>query len=149
MARGRPATPTAIKIADGNPGNRPINTNEPKPKGVLTAPKTLSKDAKAHWTRIVFSMDAGVFAPPDEGLLASWCEARANHDTATTMLKNEPMVVLGSTGQLTVSPWIKIQSDMARLMISLAQQLGFNPAARAKLHAPVSDDDDTGGLTFN
>ncbi|MGU3456582.1 phage terminase small subunit P27 family [Brevundimonas sp. M1A4_2e] len=123
--------------------------NEPKPKGVLTAPKTLSKAAKAHWTRIAFSMDDGVFAPPDEGLLAAWCEARANHDEATFHLKTNPLVVPGSTGQATVSPWLKIQSDMTRLMISLAQQLGFNPAARAKLHAPVSDDEDTGGLTFN
>ena len=124
---------------------------EPKPKGVLTAPSTLSKGAKAHWTRITGSMPKGVYAVPDEGLLGAWCEARANHDEATKALKTEPMIVAGATGQPTVSPWIKIQSDMARQMISLAQQLGFNPSARAKLHAPVpdEDDDDTGGMTFN
>ena len=154
MARGRPSTPTAIRVIEGNQQNRPINKKEPKPKGVLTAPKTLSPGAKAHWQRITLSMPEGVYAPPDEGLLAAWCEARANHDTATAMLKIEPMVVLGSTGQPTVSPWVKIQSDMARQMVSLAQQLGFNPSARAKLHAPIPDVDEDGdniggSMTFN
>lgn len=35
--RGRPPKPTAIKELEGNPGKRPLNKNEPKPK--QTAPK--------------------------------------------------------------------------------------------------------------
>ena len=51
--RGRPPKPTAVKELEGNPGKRPLNKNEPKPK--QTAPKCpswLEPDAKKEWRRL-------------------------------------------------------------------------------------------------
>ena len=36
-AGGRPPKPTYLKVLEGNPGKRPLNENEPKPKP--SAPK--------------------------------------------------------------------------------------------------------------
>lgn len=33
--RGRKPTPTAIKMLEGNPGKRPLNTKEPKYKVII------------------------------------------------------------------------------------------------------------------
>lgn len=35
MTSGRKNTPTQLKVLNGNPGKRPLNQNEPKPKPVM------------------------------------------------------------------------------------------------------------------
>lgn len=45
--RGRKPTPTAIKVLEGNPGKRPLNANEPKPKKKAPrCPSWLEEEAK-------------------------------------------------------------------------------------------------------
>ena len=45
--RGRKPTPTAIKVLEGNPGKRPLNANEPKPKKKAPrCPSWLEDEAK-------------------------------------------------------------------------------------------------------
>ena len=36
--RGRKPKPTALKLLEGNPGNRPLNIAEPRPTGVPNCP---------------------------------------------------------------------------------------------------------------
>lgn len=45
--------PTELKIFEGNPGHRPIDENEVKPKKVFPRPPTwLSKEAKKEWRKM-------------------------------------------------------------------------------------------------
>lgn len=47
---GRKPKPTNLKLIDGNPGKRPLNGKEPKPKPVKpTCPTWLNVDAKKMW----------------------------------------------------------------------------------------------------
>ncbi|MDO1559813.1 phage terminase small subunit P27 family [Brevundimonas sp. 2R-24] len=148
MPGGRPPTPTRLKELAGNPGKRPINRREPKPTGGAVAPKTLSRDALAAWKRLIGSMPEGVYTVADEGLLAAYCEAVALHRRATAEVAAQGAVTTGSTGQLTVSPWVKIKSDQARLITAIGARLGLDPAARSslQLQAPDETPDEFGGL---
>jgi P27 family predicted phage terminase small subunit len=139
MPAGRPSKPTRLKELAGNPGKRALNKAEPKPTGILAPPKTLSKDATAIWRHVVGAMPTGVFTSVDQGLLTAYCEAYATHQRATIALKTEPLMVTGSTGQMVVSPWVKLRADQARLMITLSARLGFDPISRAHLAAPNGD----------
>jgi phage terminase small subunit len=49
MMRGKPPKPTVLKLITGNPGHRPINQNEPKPKAGCTKPSFLDEAASAVW----------------------------------------------------------------------------------------------------
>ena len=56
--RGRKPTPTAIKMLEGNPGKRPLNTKEPKPaKKAPSCPKWLEPEAKKEWRRLAKLME--------------------------------------------------------------------------------------------
>ncbi len=136
--RGRPAKPAALKALAGNPGKRPIKADTAVATGAAVAPKSLSKPAAAIWARVIGSMPSGVYAAADESLMAAYCEAVALHRMATTEAIKLPVTV-GSTGQLTVSPWVKIQSDQARLIMSLGARLGLDPASRQSLNVEDSD----------
>ena len=49
---GRKPKPTEMKRAQGNPGRRPLNNNEPKPTGIPQCPSHLNEVAKREWRRI-------------------------------------------------------------------------------------------------
>lgn len=136
--------PTALRVLSDNPSKRPLPKAEPKPTGKLTAPKSLTPKAKAIWTRVVHAMPAGVFTAADEGILAAYCEAKANHETATAHIAANGMFSTGSQGQEIVSPAVRVQSDNARLITQLGARLGFDPIARSGLSAAENNEDTEG-----
>lgn len=51
--RGRKPKPTAVKVLEGNPGKRSLNTAEPKPeKKAPRCPSWLEDEAKKEWKRM-------------------------------------------------------------------------------------------------
>ena len=72
--RGRKPTPTAIKELEGNPGKRPLNQNEPKPKKTApSCPKWLDKEAKKEWRRLAAKMEQmGVLSEVDMAAFAGY-----------------------------------------------------------------------------
>ena len=77
--RGRKPTPTAIKELEGNPGKRPLNQNEPKPKKTVpSCPKWLDKEAKKEWRRLAAKMEQmGVLSEVDMAAFAGYCQCYA------------------------------------------------------------------------
>ena len=52
VGSGPKPKPTKLKLLEGNPGRRPINDKEPKPKERLPqCPTHLSEEAKREWQR--------------------------------------------------------------------------------------------------
>lgn len=139
-------TPTALKIASGNPSKRPINKKEPKPKGSLTLPSTLSPLASKLWKRVVQAMPAGVFTQADEAALAAYCEAYANLLTATQEINRSGMFSVGSQGQTIVHPAVRIQADASRIIASLGARIGFDPISRSNI---VADEEEAGDDPFS
>jgi len=55
---GRKPKPTAIKVLEGNPGKRSLNTQEPKPrKKAPRCPPWLEEEAKKEWKRMAKQME--------------------------------------------------------------------------------------------
>lgn len=54
VQRGRKPKPTAMKVLEGNPGKRQLNSKEPKPvKKAPRCPNWLEDEAKKEWKRMV------------------------------------------------------------------------------------------------
>ena len=53
MTVGRKPIPTADKLARGNPGKRPVNQREPKPRpGLPRCPAHVTGEARREWHRM-------------------------------------------------------------------------------------------------
>ncbi len=131
--RGRPPKPTLVKEKTGNPGQRKLNTAEPKPNGEATAPKGMSKAARAVWDRIVFFQASGLYTPCDETILAHYCKSEALRAELEAELEKQPLMTPGSTGQMIVNPLLKQINDQIRLLKELGGELGLSPRARQSL----------------
>lgn len=144
----RIAKPTKIKEISGNPSKRPLNKAEPKPSGLPSPPTVMTTRAKTVWQRLVVSMPPGVFAATDSFGLAAYCEAVANHQLATSKIAKGDVEVEGSTGQKKASHWFAIQSDSARLIVTLGAKLGLDPTSRQHINAQGGSqvDDEFGNL---
>ena len=70
--RGRKPKPTAVKVLEGNPGKRSLNTNEPKPvKKAPRCPAWLEDEAKKEWKRMAKQMEQlGILTEID---MAAFC----------------------------------------------------------------------------
>jgi len=67
--------PTQLKILTENPGNHPLNLNEPKPRIILPElPAFLNKYAKEEWKRIAVALNRiGILSEIDVAALAAYC----------------------------------------------------------------------------
>lgn len=145
MAKGRRPLPTAVKKLRGNPGKRPPNTLEPKPK--LLAPKmpaNLSGLAVDEWKEIVpLLIELGVLSQVDGKALAAYCECFAQWRRAMEeveergILIEEPIVALVSGEvvgyKIKRNPAVSMANDQLKLMKSYLVEFGLTPASRGRL----------------
>lgn len=135
--RGPKSKPTELRVLEGNPGRLPINTEEPRPVGEPECPAHLSDDARAMWRQLMDSLPPGMITAADAPLLACYCEAWATHKAATEALQRgrdllgENLVRNGRP-----SPYLRIATEAARTMASLATRLGLSPADRTGIKGP-------------
>lgn len=135
----RLAKPTALKKLSGNPGKRALNKSEPRPLGDPSRPTALTPNAKKIWAKLVVAMPEGVFTSADNYLLAAYCEAVATHQLATQHLSTGDYETTGSTGQAKLSPWFGLQSDAARLIVTIGAKLGLDPTSRQNINTGTKE----------
>jgi phage terminase small subunit len=77
--RGRPPKPTHLKAITGNPGKRPLNEHEPRPKvEIPECPPELSPSAQREWNRLVDHLAAlRLLTSLDRAALAAYCGSYA------------------------------------------------------------------------
>ena len=75
--RGRKPKPTNLKVLEGNPGKRPLPTNEVKPqKKAPRCPQWLEEDAKREWKRMGKILEQmGLLTEMDMTAFAGYCQA--------------------------------------------------------------------------
>lgn len=136
MKRGPAPLPRAVKENRGNPGKRPLNNREPKPvEGAPSCPSFMSKEARAHWRRIVpLLRDMGVLAKCDIGVLAAYCESFAEFKQASIELQEGGKLTFTTDkGNVIPHPLVGIKNTAARNMHRFAQDFGLTPAARTRI----------------
>ncbi|RQR29406.1 phage terminase small subunit P27 family [Burkholderia sp. Bp9142] len=139
--RGRKPTPTALKIARGNPGKRPLPENEPMHTGEATAPEWLSAQAAAHWPIVAKQLgDAGVLTSVDTAALALYCEAFARWKHANDQVVKYGPVIKAPSGFPVQSPYLAIANRAHEQMTKLLIEFGMTPSSRSRVTKVPSDD---------
>ena len=142
--RGRKPKPTALKIAQGNPGKRPLNVHEPRPtKGMPSCPAWLDAEAKAEWKRVAPDLHRmGMLTKIYRAELASFCVAWSMLVTATKHVKDNGITIITAKGFVVPNPALQVVSKSMNDIRSFGSNFGLDPAARTRLHAPDQGESD-------
>jgi P27 family predicted phage terminase small subunit len=138
---GRRPKPTALKILAGNPGRRPLNAGEPKPRaGIPECPAELSDSAKGEWKRISVELLAlGLLTELDRAALAAYCQAWAHCLEATENIKKFGLIVRtppsekSPDGYPIQNPYVAIMNQSMAQMRSFLIEFGMTPSSRSRI----------------
>lgn len=138
---GPPPKPTRIKELNGNPGQRPLNKDEPKPRqGAPKPPPHLTGEALAEWGRIVPELDRiGLLTKVDRAYLIAYCEAWATFDEARQQISRDGILVPGRGGMVR-NPAAFVMKDAADMMLKFGSRFGLSPSDRTRLSVESDDD---------
>jgi P27 family predicted phage terminase small subunit len=117
MKPGRKPKPTALKLLNGNPGKRALNTNEPTLTPLIDAepPRYLGKAARMEWQRLAPQLVAvGLLSEADLALFATYCSAWGDLLEAEKKLRRGGHV--SSTGKR--SPWFYVKARAGRAAVT-------------------------------
>ena len=141
MGRGRKPTPTKLKILHGNPGRKPINQNEPKPKdGLPTAPRHLSAGAKKAWKKLRPELEAcGIATQVDTVAFEMLCTAYADYLEACKKV-NEFGAIWIEKGESQIpkfaySPYWSVMNREWKKIQTMLVEFGMTPSSRSKVTA--------------
>ena len=141
--RGPPPTPTRLRILNGNPGKRPMNQREPKPrKDPPRCPAWLSADAKKTWKRMVPTLHRmGVLTVVDGEALASFCQTYVRWRKAEEFLDQHGQVYplrdeKGNVRCMQQFPQVAIARSLLLILKSFYQEFGMTPASRTRIELP-------------
>jgi P27 family predicted phage terminase small subunit len=109
-----------------------------------TAPKYLSKVAKAEWRRIApLLKEAGILQAVDTTILAAYCVNYSGWLEAMALIKEKGMVILvesqtrtGRTSKPAANPGVALMHAYEKAMLASAAKLGLNPSDRSRVQVP-------------
>lgn len=161
--RGRKPKPTALRILNGNPSGRPLNTKEAMPsKDINIDPPEhlqLSDLAKETWTRLApMAHNLGLLTEADIDAFARYCDMLARWHKLRIFIdeKGETVEICspvyeghGREKQLVdyvvtkiqKRPEVALYTEIDRALGKLEAEFGFTPSARTRIHATNEDQD--------
>lgn len=117
--RGRKPKPTAVKIAAGNPGKRPLPVNEPQPDGPIERPEKLKKAIAAIWDRYIARAYWLTWAETPKALM--WCHLQHEVETKPAEMQSA-----------RIAQWRALGSELGFDSGSRARMAANDPAAAAR-----------------
>lgn len=141
MPAGRPPKPSRMRHLEGNRGKRPI-PNGIGSHGSPLMPQHLDDEQRGIWRQIEAGMPPGLLTLADSQAIERMCVAWARFRECQRKIAQLTLFSRGSTGQLAMSPIVRIQNLAAREMHLAGEALGLSPVARARISAPEGLDDD-------
>ena len=143
MGAGRKPKPTIIKEAQGNPGRRKLNKDEPKPDGNLkTAPRGLSESQKKIWDKYIGRIPVGLLKLVDEMLFVRWVVATDVYMRARIKVDEGLIIKTEVNHNLIPNPYLSVMNRQADIMLKLESEMGFTPSSRSRLSINVDDKKD-------
>ena len=118
--RGRKPKPTAVKVLEGNPGKRSLNTGEPKPeKKAPRCPAWLEDEAKKEWKRMAKQLEhLGILTEIDMAAFAGYCQAYARWKEAEEFITQHGTIVKTPSGYWQQVPQVSIAQTYLKIMNS-------------------------------
>ena len=137
--RGRKPKPTTIRLLEGNPGKRAVNSREPTPpSGIPRCPKYLDKEARREWIRtskVLHQM--GLLSLADRTALAAYCVAYSRWlDSETQVKKFGAIVKSPEKGFPMKSPYLTIADQAMESMRKFMVEFGLTPSSRSRIKVP-------------
>jgi P27 family predicted phage terminase small subunit len=141
--------PTQLKLLRGNPGKRPLRTDEPQPEiaaNVPEPPPFLTGYAADEWWTIAPELHRlGLLTIIDVAPLAAYCHAygqwRMAAESLARMQNNDPlmngMIIKTKYGDAAQNPLVYVVRKAAADMVRYAGEFGLSPAARTRINAGV------------
>jgi P27 family predicted phage terminase small subunit len=149
--RGPAPKPTALKVLDGNPGRRPLNHDEPKPRPVAPAcPAWLAPEAKREWRRIAPVLERlGLLTEIDGAALAGYCQSYARWRQCQEAIQRDGLTFETATGYLAPRPEVAIGNKALAEVRAFCVQFGLTPSARSRMQLQANDHDDQEASPFD
>ena len=143
--RGRKPKPTAVKVLEGNPGKRSLNTAEPKPeKKAPRCPSWLEDEAKKEWKRMSKQLEQlGILTEIDMAAFAGYCQAYARWKEAEEFISQHGTMVRTPNGYLQQVPQVSIAQTNMKIMLKFCEQFGLTPSARSRIVGGEGNTDPT------
>jgi P27 family predicted phage terminase small subunit len=137
---GRPAKPTEVKRATGNPGGRPL-PNAPLPsQGLVSASAipvapVLSEDGLQLWAHVWNAGRSWLSPESDYTLVRMLCEAHDEHESIRRRLNDGEVdrYYVTANGQIVTHPLVTQLSNLRSQMTAWLAAIGFSPADRSRL----------------
>lgn len=142
--RGPAPKPTALRLLEGNPSGRPINTKEPQPNTLrnVEAPAHLSERAKSLWNTLVPELvQIGVLTQIDVFAFTRYIEYLDEYMQAQDRLRDMknafllPMKNKRGDTYLAINPLLYVKNHASNQLLKLEQQFGLTPASRSRIIA--------------
>jgi P27 family predicted phage terminase small subunit len=139
--RGPAPKPTAIKKAEGNPGKRKLNTQEPQPvPGEPECPNHLDAVAKKEWVRlsgILLAMK--VLTQADYIALGNLCQAYSTLIDAQKHLNKGGILFKTPNGYIQQNPLLGIIRAQMNIVNGLVREFGLTPSSRTRIAVEEPD----------
>lgn len=131
---GRKPKPSHLKLLQGNPGKRPLNTAEPKPPAELPNPPAhLSDAAKEEWERMGQQLlRLGLLTSIDRSAFAAYCVVWARWVEAEESLKKTGMVIKSLTNYPMLNPFYTISNQSLTQLRAFLTEFGMTPSSRSR-----------------
>lgn len=132
---GRTPKPTALKVLEGNPGHRPLNRAEARPKPIAPdCPSWLDAGAKREWRRIAPALERlGLLTEIDGAALAGYCQSYARWRQCQEVLRKKGLTFETQSGYLSARPEVAIGNRALIEVRAFCVQFGLTPSARARM----------------
>lgn len=145
---GRRPTPSALKLVTGNPGKRPLNKKEPKPRTkVPVCPPHLDAKGKTVWKKLCTLLRRmGVMTEADGLALERLCDCYADILACRDLIERDGRTY--TTIDQNANTLIKNNPAVNQLRAADAQfksylvEFGLTPAARSKVNVDLPDGDE-------
>ncbi len=145
--RGPPPKPTAIRLLHGNPGKRPLNTREPRPRpGVPRCPPHLSPEARRVWRRLAHDLKRmGVLTLVDADAIEVYCRTYVRWKAAEDFLEQHGEIysIRDDRGRIKCMaqfPQVAVARHLVLILKGYQQEFGLTPASRTRLQIPWPDE---------
>jgi P27 family predicted phage terminase small subunit len=148
--RGRKPTASVVKLITGNPGHRPLNAREAKPRVVIPdPPEMLTEEALKEWNRVTALLaDVGLIVKLDRAVIAGYCMAWARWIECEKMLVTTGLIVKAPNGYPMYSPYLSASNKALDQVRQFSEQIGLSGSSRSRIKASEPDEDEDPAEAF-
>lgn len=135
---GRTPAPTSLKVLRGNPGQRPLNAEEPiPPPADPNPPSNLAGVALEKWDEMVDLLSKmGVFTAADRQPLQRYCLMYEQWLALEAHCREHGWTQVTQSGYSQITAEATLIKSLRADMLAIERQFGMTPAARSSIKAP-------------